>query len=119
MKVICLKLASGEELIAQVHESSMLAGNDETQYADGAVWDLPKSDLILSHVKIITIQPAGQGQVGIGFVPWAVGNPDGKIKIRAEEVACVYQPRIELEKGFLSQTSGIQIAGSGSLMPGM
>lgn len=120
MNVVVIKLSSGEEIIARtVSQNSLLVEKNDapSEYDQAGPWALPTKDLTLEDIRIITIQQVAPGQVGIGFVPWAVGNPDGKITIRANTVAAIYPARKELEDGYLGQTSGLAIAGAGALPP--
>lgn len=91
MKVICLKLSSGEELIARQQET--LA-----------------EELLVKDVHILVVQPTPKG-MDITFVPWAFGAGRNELKINPDHVTSVYEPGIDLEKGFLSQVTGLQLAG--------
>lgn len=102
-KVIHLKLSTGEEII----------GIDISEYRS--------KDLYLEKVRTLSIQQIGRGEVGIGMIPFMVGNPDGKIRIL--EAHIVGEPQEEtpknLEDAYLQQVSGISFATQGQPASGI
>jgi hypothetical protein len=91
MSVICLKLSSGEELIARQQETL-------------------DNSLLLKDVHVLVVQPTPKG-MDVTFVPWAFGAGRAAIVINRDHVTSIYEPGTDLEKGFLGQVSGIQLAG--------
>ena len=70
---------------------------------------------VMEKVRALMAQPVGQGQVGIGMVPYLMGNPDGPVQFRNDMIIGVPlgdTPK-NLEDGYLQQVSGITFATSG------
>lgn len=91
-KIIALKLSSGDEIIARLEE------HDE----DTLTLDRPMS-------LGIGPSPDNPRVPVIQMMPWLVSNQDGTCKINRSHVVAQIIPHAELEKGYLSQTSGIQL----------
>lgn len=109
MKVICIRFNSGEEIIAKLEDTQVLTGVP-SQFEGEGPWD-PNGKVTIGTIRGVTFQPVGPNQVGIAFIPWAVGNVDTKAIIDLTNSAvAVYAPSSDLEKGYLEQTSGIQLA---------
>lgn len=47
----------------------------------------------------------------VTFVPWAFGAGRTEITINPDHVTSLYTPGTDLEKGFLGQVTGLQLAG--------
>ena len=107
MKVICIRLTSGEEVIGKLVEGFL----SETNNFDGAgPWE-PSGNVVLGTVRGVTFQPMGKNQVGIAFIPFAIGNTDADLLFKLDNCAvAVYPPSADLEKGYLEQTTGISLA---------
>ena len=103
MNTICIKLVNGEELIAVTSQF---------------VSPIEACDYTISKVRGIMVQPVGNNQMAIGFVPWMAGNTDGEILIRAKDIITVYDPEPNIERGYLEQTSGIDLS-AGTSRPGI
>jgi len=90
-KVIAIKLVSGEEIISRVKER-----ND--------------TFLVLDRPNMIGLAPA-QGGMGISIqlMPWMASNQDGDITVFVEHIVAETTPDAELEKGYLTRTSGIAL----------
>jgi len=114
MKVICIRFASGEEVIGRVVETtSLLTSKPETSRFEGkGPWD-PSGKVTIEQVRGITAQQIGKNEMGIAFFPWSLGNTDGQFTINLDVSAvAVYPAEKNLEDGYLEQTSKIQIARS-------
>jgi len=102
-KVVHLKLTNGEEII-------------------GKAVDTAKSEthLTLEKIRSLTIQATGQGQVGIGMIPFMVGNPDGAIKIPTKHILGepVEDTPKAIEDAYLQQVSGLAFATQGAAPKG-
>lgn len=94
MSVIGIKLANGEELIARCNN-----------YVEGEI-----TNLKIDTPRVIGLQETKQG-VGLGFMPYILGNPDAEVTLQASTIAAVYEPKPEIEKAYMSQTSKIQLMG--------
>lgn len=90
MNVICLKLSSGEELIARQQETL-------------------EDSLTVQDVHILVVQPTPKG-MDVSFVPWAFGAGRAALLINKDHVTATYEPSKELADGFLGRVTGIQIA---------
>ena len=110
MKILCIKLNSGEEIVGRVSNNF----NTSQQFLqDGTLFEA-KGKVVLEKVRVITIQPLGNNQIGVGFVPWSMGNVDGMQLFTLENCASsVYNPSKDIEDGYIQQTSDIQIAKPG------
>lgn len=93
-----LKLVSGEEII----------GKERVQIG------VPDA-YFLESIRVLAMQPMGNGQMGVALIPWMVGDPDGEVKIEKIHVIGdpVKSPPKNIEDAYLQQTSGIAFA-SGS-----
>jgi hypothetical protein len=96
MNIIGIKLINGDEVIGRV-----------TAVNSGS---LAVDDLAVDTPRIIGLQETQQG-MGLGFMPWTLGNPDATVVITRKDIACTYTPKAEIEKAYLSQTSKIQLMG--------
>ncbi len=94
-KVVHLKLVNGEEIL----------GKAADEYNKG-------SYITLEKVRSLTIQPTGPGQVGIGMLPFMVGDPEGEIKIPTHHIIGdpVGDVPKQLEDAYLQQVSGLAFA---------
>ncbi len=94
-KIVLFKLINGEELIGKVVEE------DDNTYT-------------LAKPRVMMVQPAGNGQMQVGMIPWLVGTPDGDCKVYKDKIAGEPAGDLpkQLEDGYLQQTSNIQLAGN-------
>ena len=97
MKVIGIKLTNGEELIARCSD-----------HVDPTVID---TALTIDMPRTIGLQETKTGGFGLAFMPYVLGNPDAEIVLQACAIATIYVPKADIEKGYLSQTSKIQLMG--------
>lgn len=91
--VIMFKALNGEEIIARLIEE------------DDKIVLIEKPRLLVAQ------QGKQPGQMQIGLVPWYLGSPDGTVEVRQEHIFSrlkLVPP--ELEKGYLQQTSGIDLS---------
>lgn len=113
MKVICARLTTGEEVIAKVVTSPNLltSANAGTDPFSGEVWDIPAGVVMLEDARIVAMQQVPGRGVGISFIPFALANPTGKIKIDLNKHAMsVYPPEQNLERAYIGENSQIQLA---------
>lgn len=90
-KVRAFKLSTGEEIIAGIERRD---GNGE---------------IILNRPKAIGLVQTPNHEVAIQLIPFMASNQDGNITIFEDHVVAETEPTSELEKGYLSKTSGIQM----------
>ena len=90
------KLVTGEEVIAKALSSPSEPGS----------WTL-------KNPRVLVAQPTGNGQMGIAMIPWIVAAPDHSVKIREKDIVGdpISNLPKQVEDGYLSQTSGIALAG--------
>lgn len=92
MQTIAMKLVSGEEVIARSIEHTTDA-------------------VTVSHVRTIGLQQANaQGDVGIGMMDYILSNKDVQISINRSAIVATFDMAPEVERAYLSNTSGIQLA---------
>lgn len=94
MQVIGIKLTNGEELITRC-----------SNYVKGTT-----TNLMIESPRVIGLQETKQG-VGLGFMPYVLGNPDAEVCLQANAISIIYEPKAEIEKAYMSQTSKIQLMG--------
>lgn len=117
--VVCLKLTSGEELIAKLADDQSISpdGTEVLTVSKMFPEDKKASNLVrISEPLVVGMQPVGKNQIGVGFMPWAIGNTGTNVvfSIRMEALVCVpYIASLDLERGYLQQVSGIDLSGSG------
>lgn len=128
MKIVLIKLISGEELIGRVKDTTNLdisaaakfgleataqAGDYYFNKATG--FKVPDS-VTLSMPRVIMPQMAANGQIaGVGMLPFMLGNPDADVTIDLKSRAiAVIEPISKLEEAYVAQTSPVKIA---STMP--
>lgn len=89
------KLVTGEEIIGGLQS-----------------YEWEKSDSVtLSKVRVMLMQPMGQGQMSIAMIPWMVGAPDSDIVIYKRNIAGEPHGSLptQLVNGYLSNTSGLDL----------
>ncbi|KKM24952.1 hypothetical protein LCGC14_1599930 [marine sediment metagenome] len=89
-EVIALKLTSGEEIISRV-----VSRTEEI--------------IILDRPNMIGLAAAPDGGVAIQLMPWMASNQDSEITVFTNHIVGQTKPNAELEKGYLSRTSGIAL----------
>lgn len=95
-----LKLSTGEEVICKIEEIDEECG----------VYTI-SSPLTLGLMR-------GQNGVGLGFAPWIFSTKSGQIELNVDQIVGLATPDNEVEKAYLSEISGIQLAPAGSLIQG-
>ena len=104
--VLAFKLTSGEEVIAEVveHQVSRLSENTSLTNMNG--------DYVVRRPHVLRFQPISPGQLGLAFVPWILSNPDiqNVVIFGKSLLAPPFEISAEVEKQYLQQTSGIQLA---------
>lgn len=103
-KVVAIKLSSGEEVIGRYVETvnSMEFGAQP--------WKVPTTDIVLEDPRVISIQAAPNGGVGIGFIPYMIANQDLTVTFNHQHITSICPPDENLERGYIGQTSNIKVA---------
>ena len=92
MNIKVFKLISAEEVVGEVTKN-------EDDY------------LMVRKPRVLAMVPAGNGQVGAQLMPYVISAPDDEIKLyKAGIVGEVQHTPIGLEKGYIENTSSIQLA---------
>ena len=109
-KIIGIKLTTGEDLIAKV-EFSQHAANlsvDDTEALDS--FKIPRNNVTLSDVRVISLQPVGQGQMGLALIPWLIGDHEATIDVDLSKHAVgIYKVRDEISDSYSRETSILDI----------
>ena len=92
MNVVTLKLINGDEIIGREVDA-----------------DTTDNAILLSKVFVLRLHQSQDGSVGVGMMPWMVSN-DGVIKFNRRNIlAGPFLPPSDMERGYLSQTSGLHL----------
>ena len=92
MKVGTLKLINGDEIIGR-----------EVDY------DTTDNTILMSTVFVLRLHQSQDGSVGVAMMPWMI-SADGEIAIHRRNIlAGPFEPPYEMERGYLSQSSGLQM----------
>ena len=95
-----IKLLSGEEIITRI------ISKDEDKHIHLA----DDGHTILDRPRVIVAQPQQDGSLGIGLIPYVAVDPEGTFKIKNSAIVGEAEKvREDLEKGYLQQTSGLQL----------
>jgi hypothetical protein len=107
MKVVCVRLTSGEEIIGKFVEGHF----KNTNLLNDQDWDATGT-IVLEKVLGVSVQQVGPKQLAIAFMPFAIaGNDKQSHVINLDNCAVsVYPPATNIESDYISQTSGIQLA---------
>jgi hypothetical protein len=92
-EITLFKLVSGEEIIATVSDKN------DTRY-------------VASKAMAIGVVQTGPQQYGLQLYPFLKGSPDGEFELQAHAVMGSMPTPPDLERSYISQTSGIEIATS-------
>jgi hypothetical protein len=116
MKVICVRLNSGEEVIGRVVDQKVMIGGSDDKFSGNGPW-APEGNITLEKVRGITAQQINKNEMAIAFFPWSLGNQDGMFTINLTNcAAAVYPAEKAVEDGYLEQTSNIKLARPGTKM---
>ena len=90
MNVITLKLINGDEIIGREISNS-------------------SNEITLTKVFVLRLHQGPDGSVGVGMMPWMISE-DGEITIHRRNIlAGPFIPPSDMERGYLSQSSGLQL----------
>lgn len=109
-QILTLKMVGGDEVVAEVIDivrdgNPLLSGNG-TKDNTG-----PIISYMVRRPHILRFMPVGPGQSGLVFIPWTLSNPTiERMHIPASQVFLTYEPSGNVEKQYIEQTSGIEIA---------
>lgn len=92
-EITLFKLVSGEEVIATV--------SDKTN-----------TTFTVSKAMAIGVVQTGPQQYGLQLYPFLKGSPDGEFTLFAQAIMGTMPTPPDLERSYISQTSGIEIATS-------
>lgn len=90
MNVITLKLTNGDEIIGREVSSST-------------------NKITMTKVFVLRLHQGPDGSVGVGMMPWMISK-DGEIEFdRRNVLAGPFSPPHDMVRGYLSQSSGLQL----------
>ena len=90
MNVITLKLINGDEIIGREVGSTT-------------------NSITLDKVFVLRLHQTQDGSVGVGMMPWMISE-DGEIEFDKRNIlAGPFAPPHDMERGYLSQSSGLQL----------
>ena len=106
------KLVSGEEVVAEVADSQT-----QTFLTEGQHFGREQLEYKLRRPHVLQFQPIAPGKMGLAFIPWVLSNPEvQEVTIFARNVIGVpVEPSEQVQRQFLQQTSGIEIAAASPL----
>lgn len=99
-EVKTLKMSSGEEVLCKIEEID----EDTRVYT-------------ISSPMVLQILQGPQGY-GLGLIPWIHSTKRGNIEVSLNHVMALIEPDKDVIDAYLSQTSGIQLATTGSILQG-
>jgi hypothetical protein len=101
-KVLCIRLNSGEEVIGKLVQSNILSGTASQFDGDGPY--LPTGQVTLENTRNINFQPINNDQFEIVFLPFVLGNPEGRLTFILDNCASsVYPTQEDIAVGFLRE----------------
>lgn len=97
MKIICMKLISGESIIARLVGTIPGENGSETYRLDKPI--------------MMGLMQDQQGRIGIGFGEWVIGHMEDEILLESSKLMFpMWEAPPALEKQYLGSTSSIQLA---------
>lgn len=101
-EVKSFKTVGGDEIVSEVL-ASIYEGESITKYR-------------LRKPQVLQFQPVAPGKMGLAFVPWLLSNPElDVVDVPVSVLPLVFPTAAEVERQYLTQMSGIQIAAAGSI----
>ena len=95
-EVASFKLDTGEEIIGRITSRNP-----------------HNNTIVISKPRALALMPGqAPGQMTIQLVPFMASDQDGDITVFDAHIVAQGKPASDLEKGYLQNTSGIEIAGS-------
>ena len=94
MKIILVKLVSGEEVIG-----TLISSNDAA--------------IVLSKPRVLVTRNFDNGQMGVAMIPFMLGVPDGEHIIYLDKIMGEPNGKAlpkQLEDGYIQQTTSIQLS---------
>ncbi len=91
MKVVSLKMVSGEEIVAEVV-------HDDADY------------VTMNRPRVLQVVPTHEG-MQMALYPWLMSNTDmGEVRIPKDRVIVMSSTQSDVAKNYIQQVSGIQLA---------
>lgn len=114
MTIICIKMKTGEDIIARV-EAQMLTGVVDP--LSEVPPRMPTGEVTLKDPRVISLQeipdPQGRGaRMALALLPYLMGDHEGSMIVNLHDTAVgVYKARSEIEKSYMQQTSSLDLSG--------
>lgn len=88
MGVKIIKMVSGDEVLAK----------EET------------GEYVFSKPRVMQVMQSQTGEVRAGLVPWIIASPDSSVTVNKTAIAAILDAPLDVEKSYLSSTSGIALS---------
>ena len=97
MKIVLFKLSSGEEVVGE-----LVSEHNDCR--------------VLKRARVMIPTPSGPGQMSIQMAPYVITAAESEVTIYDRCIAGeVKDVPADLEKGYIHNTTGVQIASAGSV----
>ena len=106
MKVLCLKLTTGEDLICKISSNILTEG----QLFNTKPYSVPKGQVTLEDVLVLSVQQVSPTQTGMMLIPWQLGDYEAPVTADLSSfVIAIYAPTVQVEEAYLKQTSKLAL----------
>lgn len=97
MKIICVKLTTGEDIIGRLESTTL---TEDVGSLSGTV--------TLSQTRVISLQEVPGGRMAMALLPYLMGNHDSQVTLDLDKHAiCTYSAIDPIEQSYIQQTSPI------------
>jgi hypothetical protein len=93
MRIVVLKLITGEEVIAK---------QSDEKCQDGHIFIKPRTFQIVQDQT---------GNVRAGLIPWIMSDPDAEVLIKDSAIIAMIDATKQIEDSYLQQTSSLDLSG--------
>ena len=112
LQIICIKLTSGEDLIARIKSMPLTAADPFAT----APYSIPQGEVVLEQVRVISLQPVSRTEMGISLIPYLLADYDAPVRIDlVRHAVAVYKASTSLENSYLQQTSPLELGAKSSI----
>lgn len=106
MNLICIKMKTGEDVIARVKETY---NSDITPLSETPP-RMPKGDVVLENPCVISLQEVPGGRMALALLPYLMGDHEADFAVDLHHAAVgVYKARAEIEDSYIKQTSKLDL----------
>lgn len=102
MKIVCLKLITGEDIIGRLSPSMMSLTEDVNSLS---------GKITLSQTRVISLQELPGGRMAMALLPFVMGNHDADVTIDLDtKVFFTYTAIAPIEDSYIQQTSPVDLS---------